>query len=151
MATVDFDCASGTIDEAIFPGEGGVFSVKGTYRTGQSGPIKVGQIFRSQAATYAGTIAKEDMTLSVSLSAADPLNLVGVVTPGERIPAIRSNRVLLKDGVPVARKVGATIEILSSVELENGERSTLETALVRRPVSERFARRTETTKLSEAR
>jgi hypothetical protein len=65
--TVDFDCASGTIDEAVFPGEGGVFSVKGTYRTGQSGPIKVGQIFRSQPATYAGTIAKEDMTLSVSL------------------------------------------------------------------------------------
>jgi hypothetical protein len=65
--TVDFDCASGTIDDAIFPGEGGVFSVKGTYRTGQSGPIKVGQIFRSQAATYAGTITKEDMTLSVSL------------------------------------------------------------------------------------
>src|SRR6201999_1144889 len=87
----------------------------------------------------------------VSLSAADPLNLVGVVTPGERIPAIRSNRVLLKDGVPVARKVGATIEILSSVEVEHGERSTLETALVRRPVSERLARRTETTKVSEAR
>ena len=65
--TVDFDCASGTIDEAIFPGDGGVFSVKGTYRTGQSGPIKVGQIFRSQAATYAGTIVKENMTLSVSL------------------------------------------------------------------------------------
>jgi hypothetical protein len=65
--TVDFDCASGTIDEAVFPGEGGVFSVKGTYRTGQSGPIKVGQIFRSQPATYAGTITKEDMTLSVSL------------------------------------------------------------------------------------
>lgn len=65
--TVDFDCASGTIDEPVFPGEGGAFSVKGTYRTGQSGPIKVGQIFKSQPATYAGTIVKEDMTLSVSL------------------------------------------------------------------------------------
>ena len=65
--TVDFDCASGTIDEAVFPGEGGVFSVKGTYRTGQSGPIKVGQIFRSQPAIYAGTIVKEGMNLSISL------------------------------------------------------------------------------------
>jgi hypothetical protein len=64
---VDFDCASGTIDEAVFPGEGGAFSVKGTYRSGQSGPIRVGQIFRSEPATYAGTITKEDMTLSVSL------------------------------------------------------------------------------------
>ena len=65
--TVDFDCASGTIDEAIFPGDGGTFSVKGTYRTGQSGPIKVGQIFRSQPATYAGTIVDHAMTLSVAL------------------------------------------------------------------------------------
>ncbi len=65
--TVDFGCASGTIDEPIFPGKGGVFSVKGTYRTGQSGPIKVGQIFRSQEATYAGSIVKDDMALSVKL------------------------------------------------------------------------------------
>lgn len=65
--TVDFGCASGTIDGPIFPGEGGIFSVKGTYRTGQSGPIKVGQIFRSQEATYAGTIVKDDMTLAVTL------------------------------------------------------------------------------------
>jgi hypothetical protein len=65
--TVHFDCASGTIDEPIFPGEGGAFSVKGTYRTGQSGPIKVGQVFRSQPATYAGTIVKDDMTLSITL------------------------------------------------------------------------------------
>jgi ATP-dependent Lhr-like helicase len=85
------------------------------------------------------------------VSAADPLNLVGVVTPGERVPAIRSNRVLLRDGVPVARKVGAAIEILSAADGENGERRTLETALVRRPVPERFGRRPEETKLSEAR
>jgi ATP-dependent Lhr-like helicase len=72
----------------------------------------------------------------VSLSAGDPLNLVGIVTPGERIPAISSNRVLFKDGVPVARKVGSTVEIISSVE--SGERWALETALVRRPTPERL-------------
>ena len=63
----DFDCASGTIDEPIFPAKEGLFSVKGTYRTGQSGPIKVGQIFRSQPATYSGTLVKDDMTLTVTL------------------------------------------------------------------------------------
>jgi ATP-dependent Lhr-like helicase len=72
----------------------------------------------------------------VSLSAGDPLNLVGIVTPGERVPAIASNRVLFKDGVPVARKVGAAVEILSTVE--NAERWALETALVRKPVAERL-------------
>jgi ATP-dependent Lhr-like helicase len=72
----------------------------------------------------------------VSLSACDPLNLVGIVTPGERVPAITSNRVLFKDGVPVARKVGATVEILSSVE--KNERWALETALVRKPAAARL-------------
>ena len=87
----------------------------------------------------------------VSLSAADPLNLVGIVTPGDRVPAILSNRVLFKDGVPVARKVGAAIEILSTADVENGERWTLETALVRRPRSERLGPRLEKKTVSEAR
>jgi ATP-dependent helicase Lhr and Lhr-like helicase len=38
----------------------------------------------------------------ISVSAADPLNLVGVIVPGNRITAHTSNRVLYQDGVPVA-------------------------------------------------
>ncbi|HEU4385707.1 MAG TPA: DEAD/DEAH box helicase [Anaeromyxobacteraceae bacterium] len=38
----------------------------------------------------------------VEISAADPLNLVGVVTPGERVAATLGNRVAYLDGVPVA-------------------------------------------------
>jgi ATP-dependent Lhr-like helicase len=38
----------------------------------------------------------------VSLSGSDPLNLVGILTPGSRIPALWRNRVLLRGGVPVA-------------------------------------------------
>ncbi len=36
----------------------------------------------------------------VELSAADPLNLVGILTPGARVPAVLGNRVALVDGVP---------------------------------------------------
>ena len=36
----------------------------------------------------------------VSLSACDPLNLVGVLTPGLRVPALPQNRVAYVDGVP---------------------------------------------------
>ncbi|HVW27163.1 MAG TPA: DEAD/DEAH box helicase [Polyangiaceae bacterium] len=86
----------------------------------------------------------------VSLSAADPLNLVGIVTPGERVPAILSNRVLLRDGVPVARKVGAAVEILSTDDVENSDRRLLETALARRPMSDRLGRRPEKAKITEA-
>jgi ATP-dependent Lhr-like helicase len=38
----------------------------------------------------------------IMLSAADPLNLIGVLTPGPRIAAIGANRLLLRDGVPIA-------------------------------------------------
>ena len=36
------------------------------------------------------------------VSACDPLNLVGIVTPGERVPAQSGNRIVFRDGVPVA-------------------------------------------------
>jgi hypothetical protein len=72
LADVQFDCASGTIDDAIAPGPGGSFSAKGTYRTG-TGPVKVGQFFRSEDAVYSGQIGKiasksapRTMTLTVT-------------------------------------------------------------------------------------
>ena len=36
------------------------------------------------------------------ISACDPLNLVGILTPGHRVPATLGNKVVFKDGVPVA-------------------------------------------------
>ena len=72
LGTVEFDCASGTIDKTISSAEG-PFSAPGTYRTGQSGPIRVGQIFNSQRATYSGTSTKTDMTLLVKLEDGTPL------------------------------------------------------------------------------
>ncbi len=39
---------------------------------------------------------------TVRLSAADPLNLVGIVTPGQRVPAVRTNSVTYCDGLPVS-------------------------------------------------
>jgi len=38
----------------------------------------------------------------ISVSAADPLNLVGVITPGGRVTAHTSNRVLYRNGEPIA-------------------------------------------------
>src|SRR5439155_336168 len=42
----------------------------------------------------------------VTLSGADPLNLVGIVTPGDAVPAFATNRILYRDGIPVAAKEG---------------------------------------------
>jgi ATP-dependent helicase Lhr and Lhr-like helicase len=49
----------------------------------------------------------------VSLSGADPLNLVGIVTPGPRLPSLVGNRVLYRDGVPVALLAGGEVSILT--------------------------------------
>src|SRR6185436_1167000 len=38
----------------------------------------------------------------VAISGADPLNLAGILTPGPRVTAITPNRLLLRDGVPIA-------------------------------------------------
>ena len=38
----------------------------------------------------------------VRLSATDPLNLVGILTPGPRIPALRTNQVVYRDGLPLS-------------------------------------------------
>jgi len=38
---------------------------------------------------------------TVTLSAADPLNLVGILVPGERVPAISGNSVSYRDGVAI--------------------------------------------------
>ena len=37
----------------------------------------------------------------VTVSAADPLNLVGIVVPGDRVPSISIKTVTYRDGVPV--------------------------------------------------
>ena len=50
--------------------------------------------------------AESGETRSVLIGAADPLNLAGIVTPGERVPATARNRLLYQAGVPVALYVG---------------------------------------------
>ncbi len=49
------------------------------------------------------------------ISAADPLNLGGWILPGPRTPAQMNNRVLLEDGLPVARLLGETVEELPGI------------------------------------
>ncbi|MGH9523810.1 MAG: Lhr family helicase, partial [Terriglobales bacterium] len=45
---------------------------------------------------------------TVTVCASDPLNLVGIVVPGERVPAISGRSVTYRDGVPVTSESAAT-------------------------------------------
>ncbi|PWB83153.1 MAG: ATP-dependent DNA helicase, partial [Methylocystaceae bacterium] len=52
----------------------------------------------------------------ISLSGADPLNLIGVLTPGPRLAALTGNRVLYRDGLPIAALSGGKIEFLTTLD-----------------------------------
>ena len=52
----------------------------------------------------------------IPISAADPLNLTGVLTPGTRVAAVSAHRVLLRDGVPtVALKAGQIVPLAAGL------------------------------------
>jgi ATP-dependent Lhr-like helicase len=61
----------------------------------------------------AGTV---EGTERVSISAADPLNLVGILTPGDKVPRLPGNRVLFENGAPVAVQAGGEVRYLKEVE-----------------------------------
>jgi ATP-dependent helicase Lhr and Lhr-like helicase len=52
----------------------------------------------------------------VSLSGADPLNLVGILTPGPKLSALTGNRLLYRDGLPVALFAGGEAQFLETLD-----------------------------------
>ena len=63
----------------------------------------------------------------ITLSAADPLNLQGILTPGARIPAFTGNRLLFRGGLPFAALESREIRKLSDegipdLQIENALR-----------------------------
>lgn len=76
---------------------------------------------------------REPAGLFLRLSACDPLNLVGTLTPGARIPSLLGNRVVFRDGVPVAAVEAGETRLLSRVE--PAERPVLDRMLDPRPAS----------------
>ncbi len=68
----------------------------------------------------------------VSVSAADPLNLVGIVTPGSRVLRVAANRVLYSDGVPVAIREAGEVRFLG--DPPSATHWEIRNALIRRPV-----------------
>jgi ATP-dependent Lhr-like helicase len=59
------------------------------------------------------------------VSAADPLNLVGILTPEGRVPGVYRNRILLKDGLAIAAVEGGQVRRLADSSLEDAQLRTL--------------------------
>lgn len=70
----------------------------------------------------------------IAISASDPLNLTGVITPGKRIPAVYSNRILYKNGIPVVVREGKEIFFLDN--FDEKEKWRLQNALVKRNIQQ---------------
>jgi ATP-dependent Lhr-like helicase len=62
----------------------------------------------------------------ITLSAADPLNLQGILTPGPRIASLTTNRILFRDGLPMAALEAGQIRKLTDDSASDPQ---IETAL----------------------
>ena len=69
---------------------------------------------------------------AITLAAADPLNLAGILTPGARLPSLAGNRLLYRDGIPVAMLAGGEVTFLE--ELPAAEQWQARNLLLRRQV-----------------
>ena len=52
----------------------------------------------------------------LTISTADPLNLVGIVTAGDRLRAVGRNKIAYRDGIPLAVLEGDTVRELAPIE-----------------------------------
>jgi ATP-dependent helicase Lhr and Lhr-like helicase len=52
----------------------------------------------------------------ITISAADPLNFTGIITPSDRIRAAQGNRIVYRNGVPIAAMEGDVLKGLAEVE-----------------------------------
>jgi ATP-dependent Lhr-like helicase len=76
---------------------------------------------------------KEPDGTMVVISAVDPLNLTGVLLPGKRITGYFGNRILLKDGIPVAVLESGEVRFLQ--EFEKMEKWELQNMLIRKHIA----------------
>jgi ATP-dependent Lhr-like helicase len=53
------------------------------------------------------------------ISGADPLNLAGILSPGARVSVLSANRLLLRDGTPVAALEAGQIRLLDQAAAED--------------------------------
>ena len=67
-ATLDFDCASGTITEPITVDGAGKFSAKGRFARQRPGPTREDDNNEGQPASYSGVVDGENLTLTITLT-----------------------------------------------------------------------------------
>ena len=67
-ARLEYDCASGVIEEPLRPDAEGRFTATGMHTPGHGGPIREGEIFPAVRARYDGQVKNDEMSLRVTLA-----------------------------------------------------------------------------------
>lgn len=70
-ASIEYDCAHGTIEGPLEIDASGRFNLRGTHTPERGGPIRADEQQKSQPAHYAGSISGNKMTLTLKLEGAD--------------------------------------------------------------------------------
>ena len=68
----------------------------------------------------------------IAVSAVDPLNQVGTLLPGERVPSVPGNRILYRDGVPLALLIAGKPELLAELNEDDQRKARQLLAVARR-------------------
>jgi ATP-dependent Lhr-like helicase len=72
---------------------------------------------------------------SIVVSAADPLNLAGIVTAGDRVRAVAATRVVYRDGIPLAAMEGDYVRpLILTIDVAPETVAEVATTLVGRPM-----------------
>ena len=92
-------------------------------------PEAIGLLRSVRRETGTGDRGKGEL---VAVCGADPLNLVGIITPGDLVPALQGNRILFRDGVPVAVQEGESRQVRLLAPTPGDDAEDLKNALIRR-------------------
>lgn len=68
----------------------------------------------------------------IAVSAVDPLNQVGTLLPGDRVPAVAGNRILYRDGVPLGWLIAGKPELLAELDEDDQRKARQLLAVTRR-------------------
>lgn len=101
----------------------------GRFVSGMSGeqfalPEAVGQLRKIRRSECTGQL--------LGISASDPLNLAGIITAGDRVASLATNRLVYRDGVPLAAMEGKQLRQLA--EYDAASALEVERAVVRRAI-----------------
>jgi hypothetical protein len=70
-ATIEYDCATGTIQGPLVVDANGNFKLRGTHQRQHGGPIRSDETPQDHAATYTGSIKGNTMTLNLKVGDSD--------------------------------------------------------------------------------